>query len=205
MGIFLTTTAIKSKSIGVITTTIIEYLGNYGVGYTQIENTEPQTGNDIGIYKSTEEWTVILWPSYFGINELPTVKYLSEKLDTLVSTVSIYDGESWSHSLYKSGKELDLYNSNFRMPFVFSPSFRLVSWSVNLDVVSKEFDISSDEISCYFNEGQTIKCSISSERADDPWVFTDFWGKVGIKYPIPDIHPYAVYKLDSSYNEKLPK
>lgn len=211
MGVFLSATAIKTNSAGAVAAAVIEYFGDYGVNYTKVSNDAFLKGKEVAIYQSTSEWVVVIWPSYFGVNELPAVKYLSKSLDTLISSVSIYDGESWSHSLYRSGSEIDLYNSTFRLPFQMSPSFRFVSWGVNIQAVSTEFNVNKKDIACYFRKDPPIRsqlndggCNVSKETANSPWVFTDFWKKVGVKYPIPDIDPFVVYGVDARYTNKLP-
>lgn len=189
--------------------TIIEYLSEYGVGIQKIDNIEAPSSESVQIFESKNDWVVVIWPAYFNSNDFPTAKFLSKKLKTTVSSSSIYDGESWSHGLFKSGDELNRYSSSFRFPIDFSNGIKFISWSTNLKVLSIEFNVNKNSISCFFRSKPPIKtgnnCGVTAEYHGSPWVFIDFWESVGIIYPdLENIKAKYSYALDNDFDQKLP-
>lgn len=206
MGLFLSATAVKGKAAAVVLSAVTQYLGQYGVEYSELESISEATSGNITIFEPQDDWVVIVWPSYFNGNELPAANFLSQQLSTLVSTAGIYDGESWTHALYNNGKEIDLYSSSFRLPVRSYPEFHFVNWKPDIEALAQNFGVRQEQISCFFKASPPIKsdCGISGDLAGSPWIFAEFWSAVGISYPIPDGKPYFGLSVPYDFDKMLP-
>lgn len=168
---------------------------------------------DALIYVQDDGWIIVLWPEYFNVCDVPMVSHLSNALQVLASHVHSYDGDYWTHHLIERGTILDRFAS---IPSYFAESEAEAKesrriWAGSADLISQRFGIPASIIAPYLVHLNPSGPIMGKVRREDQfelsnwWVFTDFWGHLGIRYP-KDMGSFRLMvRLDSSFLESLPQ
>jgi hypothetical protein len=109
MGMFLSVSAIRARTVEEVAAAIRAYAASQDVDVA-VTREAPDEETDATV-SSREGWTVIFWPmDFLGGNETIS-QALSGSLQTLVSSVDVYDGDHWYHFLFRDGEVLDRFCS----------------------------------------------------------------------------------------------
>lgn len=143
------------------------------------------------IWTPVNGWTVVIWPTWFTDLNIVSPK-LSADLGTLASAISVYDGDFWTHQLWRNGVELDRFNSS---PEYFAPDRQELrrlreEWAGRPDVVAQAFGVNADTVARYLIppyigffgrlRGRRKPFPDDASTLGDVWVFVDFWRRLGI-------------------------
>ncbi|WP_344480675.1 hypothetical protein [Nonomuraea monospora] len=163
----------------------------------------PVTDDDVLLFPPANRWTVVMWPPYFA--DLAAVEPISRDLEVVASTVRIHDGDYWSHALVRDGVTVDRFAS---MPDYFTDDAREIArladkYAGRASVVAEAVGCPVETIAPYFAGGGRAFAEDEFEL-DDPWVFVDFWGRIGVRYP-EDVSAFAGrLRLTPGWLDKLP-
>lgn len=111
MGHFLAVSAFKDQSVDSVATHVKDYLARYGVTCDAVGEGNPDESQDALLYPPSNNWTVVLWPAYFNIHDFELCGRLSSAMQTLVSTIHVYDDDYWAHGLFRNGSFVDIFAS----------------------------------------------------------------------------------------------
>ena len=230
MGHFLACSALRDVDIHEVAGLFAEYARSYGVAVDRIDQINESTKDtEMALFFAGDNsWSTVLWPEYFNIHDIGTALYLSEKLECLVSTVHVYDGDYWTHVLVENGAVLDRFAS---LPEYFVSDEKSAAqlrerWRGRPQVLSSRLGVSVDQIQGYLvhamqpaperrgwwpfrrikqNAAPTGKVFEEDEFSlDDFWVFVDFWRRLGIVYESsPDSAAVRII-LSRNFEDKLP-
>lgn len=208
MGYFLAVSAFRHSSTDQIGLSIVDFAREHGVECEVLDRTQRSynEGTDVTVFKSVKGWVTVLWPEYFNIHDFPVCQALSKINSTLVSTIHVYDSAYWAHGLFDRGVLLDRFSS---LPDYFShtdteASRQKEEWRGNAQLIASTFDVEAETVegylvhlpnpepprSSWFRRRPPVPPTpTGTVHADDEfdisdfWVFTDFWRRLGIKYP----------------------
>jgi hypothetical protein len=169
----------------------------------------------VSMWPPRDGWIVMLWPRFFnGLGA--AAQWLSREFDTLVSTIEVYDGDFWSHVLWRSGEELDRFSS---IPDYFTDDHLEIKrlrqeWAGHPRAVAEAFGVPDDLIAPYLRpvtssglvgwwRGRHKPFPDDHTTLGDVWIFTDFWKRAGIQYPDTDHTRHSVRFNDPGF-EGLP-
>jgi hypothetical protein len=212
MSEFLAVSAFRDTPIDDLAPAVRQYMSAHGVACDQIEDGSRDEALDALIYPPTNGWTVILWPPYFNINDVPLCAAVSRGLTTLTSTVHVYNGDYWTHVLFDRGEMIDRFAS---IPGYFAEDQAIVaalaeSWAGDADRLSAALGTSPEVIRPYLvhvspEAGALGKAHEGDEFGlDNYWVFTDMWKRIGIAYP-DDVGTFErVLRLGREFTDRLP-
>jgi hypothetical protein len=167
---------------------------------------------DLSLFPRIGEWTSVLWPEYFVPYDAPICQSLSQSLNTLVSTIHVFDSDYWVHHLFSGGDLLDRFCS---WPSYFVKERTEVSrlrreWSGKPEVVADAFGVSPSVVAPYFAHQDLTSAKRGKVHDDDRllledfWVFTDLWRRLGIHYQYdPDAAEIRI-RLGGDFPSKLP-
>ena len=213
MGHFLAVTAIRAGSqpvAGAIET----YVTSFGVKCVTKKRepgAQPNESTDALVFSAVNSWTRVLWPTSFNAHDFPAARALSRSLDTVASTINVYDGDCWSHGLFVNGEEVDRFCSVPELQVEDAADIEAArkQWAGRPSVVAARLGCAVETCARYLVHipedglpGQKAFPSDESEL-DDFWVFTDFWHAAGIEYPDPERHE-MVLKIGKEFPHKLP-
>jgi len=199
MGLFLAVTAFKDASPRLVVDHLLALTADYGIEAALVETgskpkirTSPVFDDfvDVLFYQPDPSWTVLLWPQYFHLYDVPVGRELSSRLSTLVSTVHIYDSAYWAHSIFAAGQCLDRFASRpDRAAGTVDPLAIRQKWRGQPGVLAEVLGITPAVIAPYLVHMDLADPGSAKAYEDDRysladfWVFTDFWRKLGINYP----------------------
>jgi hypothetical protein len=186
MGLFLAATAIRDRDVDLVTAALEQFLAGHGCSTDE----GPRSEDEIRLFAPVDGWTVVLWPPYFLGPDSVAARELSGALDTVVSTVHIYDSDYWAHRLFRAGEELDRSAST---PAYWAESeedaTRLrAEWTGNAALVATTVGGTAEHLTPYLmplddtDEPPGKAFEDDEFELDDPWVFVDFWRRLGISY-----------------------
>lgn len=158
-------------------------------------------------------WTVVSWPRLGAIVATEAARVLSERLPTLASCVSVYDGDFWIHLLFDNGQEQDRFCSR---PDYFDEDPQQAAslfarWTGNPRIVASTTGAAAAEIAPYLAPLRDEDYEEDEDRRAHPddhsdlrdiWVFVDFWRHLGISYPTS--HPLRRVKFAPGWDTALP-
>jgi hypothetical protein len=216
MGQFIAASAFKNVLPENLSREIVDYAKKFDVACELAEDDSPTEENwDILIYKPQNGWTVVLWPTYFGVHDFGICREISEKLGILVSSVHVYDGDYWSHGLFENGKILDLFCSRPTYFEEHRKDFERLKkkWQGKDEIIAGSFGVQRGLIAPYLKDIDLLKVNELGKvfpndqfELSDFWVFVDFWQKAGIIYPdYPENSAYEIrLRLAEDFGDKLP-
>jgi hypothetical protein len=212
MGEFITVSAVETKDEAAVLAAVGQFFESCSWPAKPAGNTEPVTEDDVLLFPPLNGWIVILWPGYF--TELAAVEFISRELGVLASTVRIHDGDYWSHSLLHNGVTLDRFAS---MPDYFTDDPTEVArlkaaYAGQPAVVAEAVGCQTAQIAAYFvpveTEGDQDEMGKAFDddefELDEPWVFTDFWRRIGPVYPEDLLAFTGRLRLASGWLGKVP-
>jgi hypothetical protein len=180
-------TALSVAEPAAITAAISRYAAGHGVG-TDVLGPEAVNDEDVATVSPPEGgWTVIAWPTYFA-GLTAASEWLSSEFGTVASAMTFYDGDFWQHVAYRYGVERDRFTS---MPDHFADDPAEVAslrweWAGNADVLEELFGCPAAAVAPYLAAPDGHRAFPDDAfDLDDPWVFVDFWRRLGIRYPDP--------------------
>ncbi len=222
MGLFLAVSAFQTEQAGQVLTAVEGFFDLHGLPAQRVEvdqaDADDQGRNEVLIYAATNGWTVALWPSFFF--DLPAAEFISRSLGTLASTVHIYDGDYWAHALVDDGRVVDRCA---QVPGYFVEDRAELAklsrkWRGDPTIVAEltrtqVADILPYLVSLTFtDDGLFLLDGHEPGKAfpddeferDDPWVFVDFWRRLGITYPSEHNSVHARIRLAPDWSKVLP-
>lgn len=112
---------------------------------------------------------------------------LSEKLNTWLMFLYIYDDDFWGYYLYDKGMEMDRFSPD---PEYFGEDENAEMYSGDAGIVSKYFGIPAESIENYlvewtdehYEEGDLLAYDQDEYAYADPWQMADFMDKLGYPY-----------------------
>jgi hypothetical protein len=206
VGEFVTASAFRTTDVDAVLAAGLGFFSAHSWPAGVPVSAEPVTDDDVLIYPPVDGWIVVIWSGYF--TELAAVEFMSRRLDVLASTVRIHDGDYWSHALFRAGVTLDRFAS---MPDYFTDDSDEVArlqakYAGQPVTVAQAIGCPVEQVAPYFVQVGLDADDVDDELgeadpqlgkafADDefeldcPWVFTDFWRRLGVNYP-EDVSAY---------------
>ena len=220
MGEFINGVAVREADAARVAEALVAYARAHGVDTATVG--DPEWG-DVTMSATANGWTVLGWPDDAFGRERSAARALSASLGTVASTVSIYDGDYWTHVLFDRGKEVDRFASmpdyfaededeaeQLKREYAGNPA--AVAAAIGLDVaqVAPYLAIRPDEDDfedAYPVSGRGRAFPDDESDLDDAWVFVDFWRRIGIPYQGGGVG--AAYGVDmgpdATWPERLPQ
>jgi len=222
MGEFISVSAFQTDQTDRVLDAASRFFSASDCLAVQPEGIDVDHANDVLVFAAAQGWTVVAWPSYFA--DAPAAVAISAELDLLASTVSIHDGDYWRHLLIRSGQVLDRFAS---MPDYFTDdpeeiAANAATWAGNATVVADAFHRHDTDVARYFVHDITDADDGGDEEEEEPdpglggafdddefdraepWVFVDFWRRIGITYPA-DVTAFAGrLRLAPGWSGRLP-
>jgi hypothetical protein len=186
------------------------FLAAHGFGASEVPAGAAVDGDhDVLAYPSPGGWVVLLWPRYWA--SPPASVHVSAQLGTVGSAVTIVGGDYWTHTLLRDGEILDRFAS---MPDYDTDDpaeivRRSARYAGDAARVAEVLDCPADQVSPYLVHAMATEHAdkrapdILLDHADpgpafpddeyerdNPWVFVDFWRRIGIAYP-DDVSAFA--------------
>ncbi|GAA2567136.1 hypothetical protein GCM10010435_45970 [Winogradskya consettensis] len=215
MGEFITATAFQTEDLDAVREAVLGFFTTNSWAAENVDEQSPPTENDVRVYSPTGGWTVILWPTPFS--ELAAAEFVSRRLGTLASSVSLYDGDYWRHMLLRNGVTLDRFAS---LPDYFAESRQDADrlrrkYASRPATVADAVGIPVEQVTPYLTPVKLDDIEdLDIERGtafpddefelDDPWVFVDFWRHFGPHYPQDPAAARLIIRLAPGWLEKLP-
>jgi hypothetical protein len=195
MGEFLAVSAFRDQPVDALTAAICRSVATHGVACDEIGEGPSEEAVDALVFPPANGWTVVLWPPYFNVHDIPMCAAISRELAALTSTVHVHDGDYWTHVVYDAGELVDRFAS---LPEYFTddPGEALAlteAWAGDADRVAGALGTSPESVRPYLVHG-----------LDDFWMFADLWKQVGIAYP-EDLDGYErILRLGADFKDRLP-
>src|SRR6266568_3669768 len=191
MGSFLAVSAFRDRSIDAVAESVRRFMSPHGVAFEIVSAAEPDPHADAAAYAPSNGWTVFLWPEHFNLHDIPLCEAVSGDLQTLVSTVHVYDDDYWTHALFDRSALVDRFAS---MPGYFADDAEQAAmlaraWAGDPNRLGDTLDVAPEMIRPYLvhvdNEAEEWPKAFPDDEFDleNFWVFVDLWRRVGIAYP----------------------
>jgi hypothetical protein len=110
MGEWIATSAFRCDDLSGLTESIRACLARFDVDAETVPRSEHGEDHDALIYAANNGWIVVNWPLWFYSNAL-VGETVSRALETIATTVHVYDGDYWTHLLFDRGRLLDRFCS----------------------------------------------------------------------------------------------
>ncbi|HEX6686528.1 MAG TPA: hypothetical protein VF062_27400 [Candidatus Limnocylindrales bacterium] len=210
MGEFVTASAFRSGDLDAVRDAALGFFTAHSCPADPAADAAPVTGDDVLFFAPAEGWTVVLWPPYF--TELAAVEHTSQRLGILAATTRIYDGDYWSHALVHGGTVLDLFAT---MPGYFTDDAAEIArlrtkYAGRPEILAEAAGRPVEQLAPYLvhvdlGDDMGGKAFPDDEfELDDPWVFVDFWRRLGPVYPHDPSAYAARLRLAPGWLGKLP-
>jgi hypothetical protein len=212
MGSFLAVSAFRDRSVDAVAESVRKFMSAHGVAFEFVNTAEPDPHVDAAAYSPPNGWTVFLWPEYFNVHDIPLCEIVSRDLQTLVSTVHVYDDDYWTHVLFDRGELVDRFAS---MPGYFADDAGQAAmleraWAGDADRLADALDVAPEVIRPYLvhvdPEAAEMPKAFPDDESDleDFWVFVDMWRRVGITYPEEVENYECLFRLGRDFMDRLP-
>ncbi|MBI5536673.1 MAG: hypothetical protein HY898_28395 [Deltaproteobacteria bacterium] len=209
MGLFLAASAFRNRSAADVADTIRAYASKFGSAAEPCGPSDPETPEDVHVYAPAQGWTVVRWPAFFNVHDVPFCLDGSHNLRTLVSTVHIYDGDYWAHFLMENGALLDRFAS---WPDYFDPELpdaARAQWKGNPELIASKAGCDPTAIRPYLVHPDPEDPPPGKAAEDDAFeladvrVFADLWRRMGIRWDTAAASALRM-QLDRKYGTHLP-
>ena len=213
MSEFLAVTAFHSASTDHVVGAISKHLGAHGVASIfDGTATKPNDRTDAQVYSPVNGWAVVVWPEYFNVHDFGLVRAIATSTGWLVSSVHVYDSQYWEHLCVVGKREIHIYNSRPSFWRIDSPDdfVRISRYESDPQRLATYVGVPVQEISPYLVDANDLADPNAQANPDDEcalgsfWVFTDFWRRIGIRYPDILKGMAGILRLDANYADKLP-
>jgi hypothetical protein len=183
VGEFVAATALRTSDLDAVQAAAVRH--------GRVRDTDDERLTTVGIWAPVNGWTVVIWPNWFSDLNVVSPK-LSADLGTLASAIDVYDGDFWTHQLWRDGVELDRFNSS---PEYFAQDRQELrrlreEWAGQPNVVAEAFGVDAGVVARYLIppytgffgrlRGRRKPFPDDESTLDDVWVFVDFWRRLGI-------------------------
>jgi hypothetical protein len=212
MSYFLAVSAIRGVPTTKVAAAIKEVVGRHGVGLEPAQTNAADDRRDVHLF-AAHDWTIVLWPQYFNIHDLPMAESLSAELSTVVSTIHVYDEQYWTHGLFEHGRRLDAFASRPRFfdEEVGAEPIDPTEWAGDAGLVARTVGVDPDVVAGYLVHMDAPGAPTGKVNPDDDfplddfWVFVDFWRRLGIEYPADMGTAEASWRLSPGFDRRLPE
>jgi hypothetical protein len=234
MGQFFAASAFRTEDVEALEGAVGAYCGSYGVHCDVRRYAASPTGTaDAAVYRPRNGWACVLWPTDFNLHDFSLCEQLSRETALAASSIHVYHGEFWQHVFFDGGRLVHKFSSwpDYFAVQRWEAEKARVAWRGDPKPLAELFGIPADAVAGYlvhtpagarvgkaagpgllrwFHRKPEVPLSPKAYPTDrhdlaDPWVFTDFWAKLGITYPEPlDEAIAAVLRLDRDFTTKLP-
>lgn len=185
MGEFVQATALRTSDLDAVEEAVLRH------GRVKDSAGDDDRQMTADIWAPVNGWTVVIWPRWFTDLDLVSPK-LSADLGTLASTIDVYDGDFWTHKLWRDGEELDRFNSH---PEYFTQDRQerrrlREEWAGHPAVVAEACGVDPATVARYLIppytgffgrlQGRRKPFPDDSTTLDDIWIFVEFWRRLGI-------------------------
>ncbi|MEH1057238.1 hypothetical protein V6U89_18800 [Micromonospora sp. CPCC 206171] len=221
MGEFLAVSAFQTEDVDGVLAAAGRFFTANAWPAEPVPDAEPVADDDVLVFPPVNGWIVVNWPRYF--TELATAESISRDLGALASTVRIHDGDYWSHALLSNGATLDQFATMpdyftddpaevARLAAKYAGQPALIAATVGSAVeqvapylVHVNLEDDEDEDGYYVAEPEMGRAFPDDEfELGSPWVFVDFWRRIGPRYP-DDISAWVRrLRLAEGWMDKLP-
>jgi hypothetical protein len=212
MGHFLAVTAFRTESIPAVVQTISDFMRTHEVTHEVLTTVpSPNDRTDAQIFAPADGWTVVLWPPYFNIHDFSLVRGIASSFTELISTIHVYDGDYWEHLAVLGARELHTFCSR---PTYWedepSELERIAQYNPAPDDLAQAANVPIAALQPYLVDADSVSEEEKANEDDefplsDIWVFTDFWRRLGIRYPDVSTDPVTVIRLSRGFAERLPE
>jgi hypothetical protein len=222
VGTFVNASAFQTTNVQAVRAAVASFFAEHSWPAELVEPGAPTSADDVALYEPANGWTVVLWPQYFI--EIAAAEHISRRLATVASTVGIHDGDYWRHVLLRDGVVLDRFAS---MPGYFTDdpaeSERLsMKYRGNAETVAHAVGCGVEQVAAYLVHVDLDEVGDDDEgfevtepelgkafpddqfERDDPWVFVDFWRRLGPLYPQDVTSSVARIRPRSGWMNRLP-
>src|SRR5262249_20173678 len=181
MGGGVAASAFRCDDLSGLAESIRPFLSRFDVGGEAGPRGEHGEEPDALSYGANKGWIVVNWPLWFYSNAL-VGETVSRALETIATTVHVYDGDFWTHLLFDCGTLLDRFCSR---PTYFGQSEaerqqQRREWQGDPARVARAFGVDVDLVHpylCHVDDptGEFSHRAFPDDRAnlDDFWVFVD--------------------------------
>jgi hypothetical protein len=177
MGEFVAVSAVRTGNLDAVGEAALDFFRTHSCAAEQIPATgRAQDAADLRIYGPGDGWTVILWPQPFA--ELAAAEFVSRRLGTLVSSISLYDGDYWRHVLFRDGEVLDRFGN---VPDYFAENEQDAARL--RDKFGGQPAVVADAVGCPPERLAPYLVRADLDEDTDPWIFVEFWRQFGPRYP----------------------
>jgi hypothetical protein len=200
MGGFIHMAALQSTDSRAIADAVVRYATACDVPAAAVPAGSASTQDFASVLRPDNGWSIVDWPRYFT-GPATATRWLSGQLGVVASLVEYYDGDDWNHIAFDRGEVRDRFASDpaGQTSELTSLAEARRRWSGNAGVVSALFGRQEQDITPYFARPRPLRRALArlvgtpANRGkarpddrfdlDDPWVFVDFWKRLGITYP----------------------
>jgi hypothetical protein len=191
-------TAVRSEDFARVLEVVTGYLVSHGVAPAVVaDRSSPAV--DVALFEPHDGWTAVAWPAYFNGHESLAARRLSHDLGTLVSSMSIYDSDTWLHEVHRDGERVDRFA---RDPVALAGTRAEIrglrrQWAGDPARVARAFGIAEELVAPYYVHVDDV----------DEWEFVRLWEVLGITYPVSESDSLAVWAaldLPDDWSSRLP-
>ena len=199
MGNFLAATALRDVSIPDVLAAIEAWFEDRFVVSSSAEaGAEISDMDRLTVYEPVNDWVTVLWPMFFGPHQVEMAKYLSERLNAVVSSVDIYHSETWQHVVYDGGVLVDAYGTDpsYLASDLDDPRAVARYWKGNPQAVAGTLGGPVRVISRIYRRNRR-------RWTFDDWAFVEVWEACGIVYPVGEVPAAATVVLPERWEQQL--
>lgn len=190
MGHFLAASAFRTLDVDGLSCAIAAFSEQHGARANVVAHAHPVNDHtDALLYSPENGWSVVLWPSYFNVHDVPACLAISSSLHIAAVSVSVYDGDFWSMRTIDEGRLVD-FHSSWGDYFSESEDDAIAArehWKGRPEEAARVIGCPGSILASYCRHvgpEETGKVFPDDEfELADFWVFTDLWRRIGIRYP----------------------
>lgn len=199
---FLAVSAIHDRTPRQVLDVAAGYIRRFGVRAT-IERQSSCTKLEAFAYAPKNDWTVVVWPGYFNVADIPLARFVANALNTTVVTTHEYDEDYWTLAVFSDTDRIDQFAS---WPTYFANDVGLIrAWKGHPKKIARLLGVPVSVVAPYLVARARGK-AFSDDRfpRDNFWVFTDLWRRIGVAYPGERDRYVRVLRLSPDFVDKLP-
>jgi hypothetical protein len=199
VGLFLATTALRDVTVRELVPEIEAWFHDHFIVCTQVSGGEPLSAMDcLNVYEPHNGWTTVVWPRFFGEHHSEVAGHLSRRLRTVVSSINVYDSDTWQHVVYDNGELVDEYatDPSYLVSSLDDPRAVERRWRGNPEAVASHVGSSAREIARHYRRNRL-------SRSFDDWNFVELWADFGILYPVGKLPVAATLSLPDGWDRAL--
>ncbi|MEV4513932.1 hypothetical protein AB0K00_33865 [Dactylosporangium sp. NPDC049525] len=206
MGGFIHIAALRCTDSRAVADAVVRYAAGHGVPAEVVPTGAGDRSDVASVGHPDDGWSVVDWPRSFA-GPAKATRWLSGELGVVASLAEYYDGDDWNHMAFDCGEVRDRYASDpdgqtSELTTLAEARHR---WAGDAAVVAAVFERRTEEIAPYFARPRPLRrvwarllgapphgvkaWPDDQFHLDDPWVFVDFWKRLGINYPDDPANP----------------